>query len=140
MRAALSALLALSLGACVAPAPPAETGQPACVAGAVVDGDTFRLACSGQPERLVRLQGIDAPEIARAMCPAERAAGARSRQALEALLRSGPITGIRYGDRLSDGRQAATVELGGRDLGALLVAQGAARTVDGGYVDWCAGG
>ena len=62
----------------------------------VVDGDTIRLG-----RRRVRLIGIDAPEIAGAQCPAERALGERAANRLLALVNQGEfdLVGHRFHNR-----------------------------------------
>lgn len=67
--------------------PIATTLVAAAVSLAVIDGDTVHL----EQERY-RLLGIDAAEIHRAQCDAERRLGSLTKHRLEELLRSGPVT------------------------------------------------
>lgn len=108
-----------------------------CIAS-VHDGDTIRL-CDGER---VRLQGIDAPELADSprCSPQQRqrlagsknpawcdyAAGARSRDALQAFILTGRVSIERFGqDRY--GRTLANLYVGDRDAGAYLISRGLAR-------------
>jgi endonuclease YncB( thermonuclease family) len=101
-----------------------------CAAVTVHDGDTFR--CDGEK---IRIANIDAPELPdspkcrdarkeRAWCDYQ--AGYASRDALTALLRSGPVKVQRQGtDRY--GRTLATVTVNGRDAGRYLIDLGLAQ-------------
>lgn len=98
--------------------------------GTVHDGDTFR-TCQGER---IRIANIDAPELPDSpKCTDRRARGwcdyrlaARSRDALDALLASGPARIQRAGqDRY--GRTLATVSVNGQDAGEYLIAMGLAR-------------
>ena len=107
----------------------------------VVDGDTIRARAriwlGTDVEILVRLDGIDAPEL-RGACPEERALAARARHRVENLAagRELLLRDIRYGKYA--GRVLARVESGGRDIGAALVAEGLARDYRGGpRRPWC---
>lgn len=91
----------------------------------VVDGDTIRLPGG---ER-VRLYAIDAPEISRARCEAELAAGLRAKERLRALLvgqsvaieRCEPSTG-RCADRYRRTLGALITPAG--DVAMILIAEG----------------
>ena len=109
----------------------------------VVDGDTLAvraLIWPGHEVRvLVRLRGIDAPEL-RARCDGERAMAMAASAALAALaddaeIRLHDIQGDKY-----FGRVVADVRLAdGRDLGALMLATALARPYDGrARASWCA--
>lgn len=96
----------------------------------IVDGDTLRC----QAER-IRLIGIDAPETEQAKCASERARGLAAKDRLRELLAPG-FTVERDGvDRY--GRTLATVRVNGRDVGAVMVAEGLARPYAGGRRPWC---
>jgi endonuclease YncB( thermonuclease family) len=77
----------------------------------VHDGDTFSTVYGK-----VRLRGVDAPEL-------HDARGEAARRRLAALLASGPITIV---PRLEDiyGRTVADVYVGGRNVAAVLCAEG----------------
>jgi len=108
-----------------------------CIAN-VHDGDTIRL-CSGER---VRLQGIDAPEVAdsprcsvrsRRRLASSRnppwcdyAAGEASRYALVRYLRTGKVTIERSGTD-DYGRTLARLRVKGRDAGNYLIGHGLAR-------------
>lgn len=98
---------------------------------AAIDGDT--LSCGHER---VRVMGVDTPEVA-AQCEAERI------KALEASFRTavliaGGVTLERHGvDRY--GRRLARVWLpDGRELAAVLIAEGLGRRYNGGHREgWC---
>lgn len=104
----------------------------------VIDGDT--IVVSGEH---IRIADLDAPEIGRAHCPEERAAGERARDALAALLDThawslGRTGRDRYGRTLaylwiSDGRYIDVVS-----AGDLMAEAGVARRWAGKTRDWCA--
>ncbi len=108
---------------------------------AVIDGDTLRARVRVwldiDVERLVRLDGIDAPEL-RGRCEAEGALARRARDRLAALTAGGRLAlyDVQYGKYA--GRVVARIEAEGRDLGRILVAEGLARPYDGGGREsWC---
>lgn len=138
---AVAGLAALALAGCVNAPASAPTVDPKaeCQVTQVVDGDTLSLSCGGKPATLVRLSGIDAPEIEQANCPAERQKGEVAKRKLEALASSGQITGLSFGERLGDGRRLTRLEIAGQDAGTAMMEAGFARPFDGtSYTDWCA--
>ena len=100
----------------------------------VVDGDTLRLG-----QRRVRLIGIDAPEIAGAACPAERARGERAANRLLALINQGEfdLVGHRFHDRDSLGRDLRLARRGNVSFGDVLMAEGLAHRYFGAKRNWC---
>lgn len=102
----------------------------------VIDGDTFVAAAHIWPGQIltvsVRVRGIDAPEI-RSRCAAEKAAGQKSRAALEDLLASGRIKIRNIGADKYFGRILADV-MTADDVSVAehLVARALARPYDGG--------
>ncbi len=100
----------------------------------VVDGDTIRLG-----RRRVRLIGIDAPEIAGAQCPAERALGERAADRLVALVNQGEfdLVGHRFHDQDSHGRDLRLLRRGGVSLGKQLTEERLARRYLGSKGSWC---
>ena len=100
----------------------------------VVDGDTIRLG-----QRRVRLIGIDAPEIAGAGCPAERALGERAANRLLALVNDGEfdLVGHRFLDQDRHGRELRLARRGGVSLGAQLTGEALARRSWRGRRGWC---
>jgi hypothetical protein len=100
----------------------------------------------------VRLQGIDAPELADSprCSPQQRqrltgsknppwcddAAGARSRDALQAFVLTGRVSIERFG-QYRYGRTLANVHVGKRDAGAHLIARGLARLWRDGPLQTC---
>lgn len=102
----------------------------------VVDGDTVKLADTG--ERL-RLEHIDAPERGRgADCPAEADLAERATARLEQLLPH--IAAIEdSGRRGGFGRRLVTLRLTtGQTAGDVLIAEGLAVPWAGRRHDWCA--
>lgn len=90
----------------------------------VIDGDTVEAH-----GRVLRLLDIDAPETRRAACDAERAAGEIASLRLQLLLRTaqGGRVGIDPDGRVDRwGRALVRITDDGRDLGAILVAEGLA--------------
>jgi len=100
----------------------------------VVDGDTLRLG-----QRRVRLIGIDAPEIAGARCPAERALGERAANRLLAIVNQGEfdLVGHRFHNRDSHGRDLRLALRGGTSFGWQLIDESLARRYFGSKSDWC---
>jgi len=92
----------------------------------VVDGDTVDIAGARY-----RLQGFDAPEIYHAKCGQERDRGLLAAARLIALLRDGQVR-VRRSHKLEKwGRGLARISVAGRDVSALLIAEGHARAYDG---------
>lgn len=100
------------------------------------DGDTFRIG-SGQQSERVRLQKIDAPEIA-GRCPFEMQLAQRAKLRLAELLRDRDVTITRSGQD-AYGRTLATLSVAGLDIGDILVREGLARIWDGHREPWCPG-
>jgi endonuclease YncB( thermonuclease family) len=139
------ALLALTLPA-VAASPGGESlpGPIAATVLRVVDGDTIevvaRIWLRQEVTVLVRLDGIDAPELSGA-CPAERQAAERARQQVQAWLASRRVALVdvrvdKYGGRVL-GR---VVDGAGADLAQELLAAGLVRATGKGgrRAPWCA--
>lgn len=109
----------------------------------VVDGDTIEVLARIWPdhyvETLVRLDGIDAPEL-KGRCPEETARAERARARLAALLVGGRLrlADVRYGKYA--GRVVARVLTeDGRDVGRILLEENLVRRYDGGRRQpWCA--
>ena len=119
----------------------------------VVDGDTIEVRASIWPGHevrvLVRLHGIDAPEL-NGRCPAERLKAAAARQLVRRLTRGRAVTlhGVRHGKyagrvvaRVTAGRvTAGRVTARADDLATALLAAGLARPYAGGKRQgWCGG-
>lgn len=101
----------------------------------VIDGDTLLVEARPWPQHrvtvLVRIRGIDAPEL-KAKCEGIRRAAIRARERLADMahgrIRLSNISGDKY-----FGRVVADVSAGEiGDVGASLLAQGVVRTYDGG--------
>lgn len=115
----------------------------------VVDGDTFearlRVWFGQDVTALVRLRGIDAPEL-RAACDSERTLAEEARTALEQALRLGEVVIRDLAPDKYSGRVVASVAArlapgaGLDDVSALMQAGGYARAYDGGRRQgWCGG-
>lgn len=108
-----------------------------------MDGDTLKVRVPVWPgfeaEALVRLRGIDAPEV-RARCETEREVANRARDFLEATLREGTVvltdvSGDKYFGRVL--AHVATED--GTPVTELLLREGLARPYEGGTREgWCA--
>ncbi|MBV5256878.1 thermonuclease family protein [Synechococcus moorigangaii CMS01] len=100
----------------------------------IIDGDTIEVRAFIWPghsvETRVRLAGVDAPEIRRVQCEAEREAGHRAKAFVEGLL--APDGGMRARIAIRNvqlgsfaGRVIAAMDLpDGRDLGTVLLVEG----------------
>ncbi len=110
----------------------AEPVEPARVE--VVDGDSIRLDGTDW-----RLMGYDTPEVGHAWCEGERRLGVLATQRLESLVRSGAtLDATDSGKRDRYRRVLGTLTIGGRDVGATLIAEGYARPYGGGRrKGWC---
>jgi micrococcal nuclease len=99
----------------------------------VIDGDTIKIGA-----RKIRVEGIDAPEMA-GHCAEESALAIRARDRLRALLNEGPFVALARGVRSFDqyGRELRRIERGGRDLGAVMVAERLAHHYRGHKEGWC---
>ncbi len=126
-------LLAPSLGAA------AELQIPATILRAI-DGDTIeveaQLWTDTYKRTVIRVRGLDTPEI-RGKCQAERDGAQAAKAFVAAQAPAVQLTEIapdKYG-----GRYDARVRLAdGRDLAAVMVAQGLGRAYSGGRRDgWC---
>ena len=111
----------------------------------VVDGDTVRveaLIWIGQSVEVnVRLAGVDAPEIFKPGCAAEREQGRRAAAFVEAMLAGEGAAALydveadKYGGRVVARMETAQ----GEDIGASLIATGLAAPIAE-RRDWCAAG
>ena len=99
----------------------------------VIDGDTLR-----RDGVIYRLARIDAPEIRRAKCDAERALGIRARERMEQLAAMSGAHIEALPGREKYGRTLARLWIGSKDAGEMLIAEGLARRYDGRKKpDWC---
>ncbi|WP_185982802.1 thermonuclease family protein [Aureimonas mangrovi] len=101
----------------------------------VVDGDTGWE--DGVKWRLTsRSGGVDAPEISRPECSAERAAGDRATRRLQALMAGGYSMKTTGTDRYD--RELVVITLAdGRDAGEILIAEGLAQSWPNSGNPWC---
>lgn len=99
----------------------------------VIDGDTFRYRGA-----TIRIADIDTPEVFDFGCPAEKMRGEAATMRLLTLMNAGPFSLETIGqDHDRYGRELRVVTRTGGSLGALLVAEGHARTWDGARRGWC---
>jgi micrococcal nuclease len=140
---ALCALLyAGSLAGCVSsttvPEGAPSSDDSACRVTYVVDGDTVHMACSGMGEVKARLLGFDTPEVYSPGCGQELAAGRQATEILRQILRSGPITGVRFQGHDRYGRELVRLEVAGKDVARTMISTGYAVPYAGGRSpDWC---
>jgi endonuclease YncB( thermonuclease family) len=138
-RARLAALLALLL---LAPGAGAESlpGPIPATVERVIDGDTVEVRARIWLDQVVttsvRLAGVDAPEIRRPDCAAERERGAAA-MAFVAALAPADVTLLELEHDKYGGRVVARLILpDGRDLSELLLAEGHAVPI-GAEDPWC---
>ncbi len=137
MACALGAAGSLAVPASAAPLP----GPIPATVERVVDGDTIAVRARIWPGHevsvLVRLDGVDAPELRRPKCDAERRKAAAAKEALAYLATSDvSLTLVRQGKY--GGRVVARVaDAAGVDVSDSLLASGHAVTY-GAPKPWCA--
>jgi endonuclease YncB( thermonuclease family) len=104
------------------------------VSFAVVDGDTVHL-----DRESYRLLGIDAAEIHRAQCDAERRLGELTKHRLETLLKAGAVDVFPDPPTKRDkyGRLLVRLIVNGEDVACVLIREGYARPWRGRREDWC---
>ncbi len=122
MRTLAQAGVLLALVATGWRAAPELDRRAGCVFGVtVVDGDTIK--CHG---KLLRLAGINAPEIRFAACPAEKALGLRAKTRLEALVASRDSLPAITASGGGYGRGRTRFSVGGEDAAKILIREGLA--------------
>ncbi|MFW5641616.1 MAG: thermonuclease family protein [Roseicyclus sp.] len=135
-------MAALFLVACLpleASAPGATQSVAACRVTSVVDGDTVDMTCAATGPFRARLTGFDTPETFRPGCAAEARAARQATQRLRALVAQAQTVDARLGGTDRFGRRLVGLSLDGRDVGAVLIAEGLAVPYRGGRrIDWCA--
>jgi len=108
----------------------------------VVDGDTLRVRAQVwidlELETLVRLRGIDTPEL-RGKCEAEKAQARAAKDALARLAADGPVALTQVEYEKYAGRVLADIAgSSGQDLAQAMIAAGHARAYAGGERQgWC---
>jgi endonuclease YncB( thermonuclease family) len=128
----MKAFLALTLALLITTASAsAESITPAEIV--VLDGDTIRIS-NRSPN--IRLVVFNAPETWRAACPAEQAQGDKATNRLRELVRGGKLdfeyvvcscpAGTQGTPACNYGRNCGTLKSNGRDVGAILIAEGLA--------------
>lgn len=100
----------------------------------VVDGDTI-----WRDGVKIRIADIDAPEVGKPRCAAEKVRGDRATLRLMELVNAGPFEMESWPGRDEDtyGRKLRVLVRDGRSLGDILVAEGLARTWSGKKLPWC---
>lgn len=119
-----------------APAQAAAANGPSILTMRVVDGDTIENTTSGVR---YRLENIDAaPTGEGAGCVSERELGGRAAAAAEQLLGRAHTVALTPTGRFDQaGKPMVFISVDGRDLGELLMAQGAARPARARAEPWC---
>jgi micrococcal nuclease len=119
-----------------APAHAAPAAGPSVLTMRIVDGDTIENTANGVR---YRLDNVDAAPIGEAAgCASERALGERAAAAAEQLLGRARTLALSPTGRFDQaGKPMVFVSLDGRDLGELLIAQGAARPARARAEPWC---
>ncbi len=107
----------------------------------VIDGDTVKMRVAIWLDQeivvSVRLAGVDAPELFRPKCDAERELARQAKSFVEDFLRDGEVDLSEIEQGKYAGRVVARIEADGADLGAALVAAGLG--VDRPRGNWCGG-
>ncbi len=121
--------------------PRAIDGPVAAEVERVVDGDTVRVLARiwvGHTVSVaVRIAGVDAPELYRPRCDAEREAARRAKAFVEAMLGDGDVTLHEVAPDKYGGRVVARIETtDGDDVGAALLGEGLA-VEEGDSDPWC---
>ncbi len=97
------------------------------------------MACGGGAPFRARLTGYDTPESFEPGCRAEANAARAATARLRALVREADTVGTRFSGTDRYGRQLVHLSLDGRDVGAILIAEGLAVPYSGGRrINWCA--
>ena len=115
-------------------------GPMPAVVERVIDGDTIEVRAAiwldQEIKVAVRIDGVDAPELFRPRCPAEKAAGERARDFVESFFadRRASLSGISH-DKYAGRVLASVRNAAGADLAAALLSSGNARNY--GTSDWC---
>lgn len=136
-------LLSIVLLAILAPGAEAAGDIPGPVAAEVervIDGDTVRVSAKIWVDQristAVRIYGVDAPELFRPQCEAERAAARKAKSFVEAIIDAGVMLGDISHDKYG-GRVVARLETtDGIDIGAALLEAGLAVEIGAGD-PWC---
>ncbi len=104
--------------------------EPDCV----IAGDSIRYQGA-----IIRIEDIDAPNVAGYKCAAEFGLGKKAASRLLELLNAGPFDIIQVGNRTVDplGRQLRSLYRNGKSLGMQLVAEGLAIRWRGKHGNWC---
>jgi micrococcal nuclease len=110
-----------------------------CSVGYVYDGDTVEMICGAKTET-ARLMGFDAPETKSPRCAAEAAWGQRATQRLRDLAKRPNIRLFPQGlDKYR--RRLVVMQVDGRDVAAIMIAESLAVAYDGGKRrNWCGEG
>ncbi len=145
-RPTLALMAGLGCGLAVVAARPAAgaervAGPIAAEVERVVDGDTVKVAARiWIDQRLsisVRLAGVDAPELFRPACPAEKALAREAKAFVEDMLGDGGASLVDIHNGKYAGRVVARVQnSAGEDIGDALLAAGLA-TPEGAPDPWC---
>jgi len=128
-----ASLLALAAAMSATPVSAIERCGPGRNVTCVVDGATVWLR-----GELFRFQGYDVPQIEGDLCGGnkEAALGKKAADRLLKTMKSGGLFMTRVGQD-SNGNILARLFVSGRDVGAILIAEGLARKTPDGRKFWC---
>jgi micrococcal nuclease len=111
---------------------PQESRSPS--AFIAIDGDTIKSPAGVK----YRLLGFDAPETYLAKCIEELDLGTAAKRRLQELIDTGKARLIESGKTDKYRRSLATLTINGKDVAAILIAEGLARPYAGGKREgWC---
>lgn len=139
----LTGAVLLVLGACQSTpvrldSSPGALAAASCRVTYVIDGDTVDMSCPGMGAFRARLTGYDTPEAVEPGCAAEAQAARQATARLRSLVAEAQSVQPGFGGTDRYGRRLVRLSLDGRDVGAVLIAEGLAVPYSGGRrIDWC---
>lgn len=108
------------------------------------DGDSITFNIPDTPSivgenMVVRLRGIDTPELLRSRCPAEKEKAKKAQRLVQSLLKNARVINLLNIDRGKYFRILANIEFDGQDLAKILLHKNLAVPYFGGTRDhdWC---
>lgn len=126
------------LRAAISVSPRRAEGRDDCRVARVIDGDTVDLHCAGDGTVRARLVGFDTPEVFSPGCASELARGSAATRALEQKINASSEVRVAFRGTDHYGRRLARLSLDGRDVAGSMIAEGLARSYDGGARrSWC---
>lgn len=108
------------------------------------DGDSITFDIPNTPaivgkNMVIRLRGIDTPELKKKSCQAEKQKAQQAKEMVYSLLKNAKTITLRHIERGKYFRMLADVEFDGKDLAAILIERNLAVRYSGGKKthDWC---